>query len=380
MLSHSRRRFLSIVARGAAAAPFASALPSRAVAAASGVPRGMIVRNDMPEHWESSLAALDDAYLTPREQFFVRSHLGVPTPDPKAFRLEVAGLVERPLSLSLAELRALPHTTRDATLECAGNGRARYGLPSSSGTQWELGAVGNARWTGVSMAEVLNRAGLKHEAQHVWLECLDQAPVPGVPPFLRSIPLNLALGDAMLAWNMNAAPLSPLHGAPLRAIVPGWFAMASAKWVTRLRVADVPSDNHFMVRGYRYNYPGVDPTAAAAVEHMAVKSLVTRPLDGAHVHAGALEARGIAWCGRGVVQTVETSLDDGATWSAATLIDPARPGAWRRWTQRIAFRPGTTTLRVRATDSDGVMQPVAARANGAGYANNSIHSVTVHAS
>ena len=379
MRSRSRRGFLSIVARLAAAAPLVSALPSRAAAAAAGVPRGMIVRNDMPEHWESSLAALDDAYLTPRERFFVRSHLGVPTPDPKAFRLEVAGLVERPLALSLADLRALPHTTRDATLECAGNGRARYGLPSSSGTQWELGAVGNARWYGVSMAEVLKRAGLKPEAQHVWLECLDQAPVPGVPPFLRSIPLSAALDGALLAWNMNAAPLSSLHGAPLRVVVPGWYAMASAKWVTRLRVAAVPSDNHFMVRGYRYNYPGVDPAAAAPVEHMAVKSLVTWPLHDANVDAGTLEARGVAWCGRGVVEGVETSVDDGSTWSAATLIDAARPGAWRRWTQRVALRPGATTLRVRATDSNSEVQPVAARANAAGYANNSTHSVTVHA-
>lgn len=377
--SHGRRRFLSLAARATAATPLAALLPRSVLAAAAAIPRGIIVRNDWPEHWESAPAALDAGYLTNAEAFFVRSHLGVPEPDASAWRLAVTGLVEQPLDLSLAELHAFPVHERDVTLECAGNGRARYALASSSGTQWELGAVGNARWRGVKMSEVLARAGAKPEARHVWLECADQAPVPGVPAFVRSIPLALANSDAMLAWDMNGRALPKLHGAPLRAIVPGWFAMASAKWVTGLRVDAAPSDNHFMVRGYRYVYPGADPAAAPPVETMRVKSLITWPRAGDRVRAGALDVRGVAWTGDGVVERVELSPDDGGGWSAGTLLDDAKPGAWRRWTARVTLPAGRRSLQARATDSFGETQPAQARANAAGYANNSIHGIHVDA-
>lgn len=381
MIGHSyrRRKFLSLAARAAAATPFAALLPRTVLSAAAATPRGILVRNDWPEHWESALATLDAGYLTPTEAFFVRSHLGVPEPDASTWRLAVSGLVEHPLDLSLAELLAFPVHERDVTLECAGNGRARYALASSSGTQWELGAVGTARWRGVQLSELLARAGVKPEGRHVWLECADQAPVPGVPPFMRSIPLELAHSDAMLAWDMNGRALPKLHGAPLRAIVPGWFAMASAKWVTGLRVEAVPSDNHFMVRGYRYVYPGADPAAAPPVEAMRVKSLIIWPREGDRVTAGAVDVRGVAWTGDGVVDRVELSTDDGGAWSAGTLLDEAKPGAWRRWTARATLAAGRRSLQARATDSAGETQPVQARANAAGYANNSIHGIHVDA-
>lgn len=376
----SRRGFLSRSARAALAAPLLSLAPPRVLAAGADVPEGVIVRNDWPEHWETSLAALDGKFHTPARVLFVRSHMPVPDVDPRTWRLAVTGLVERPLELSLDDLRRLPVTTKDVTLECAGNGRGLYALPNTSGTQWGRGAVGNARWTGVSMAAVLERARVKPEAKHVWLECADSAPFGNVPPFLRSVPLAKVLQDSLLVWGMNGAPLPRLHGAPVRAIVPGWYGMASAKWVVKLRVEAEPSPNHFMLRGYRYAYPDEKPAALLPVEDMRVKSLITSPLEGATMRAGSVLVRGVAWTGEGTVTGVEVGLRGDGSWIPATLLDPPAAGTWRRWTARVTTTPGTATLRARATDSSGATQPDAARINAAGYANNSIHEVNVRAS
>lgn len=375
----SRRAFLSLSARAAAAAPLLSLGTPRMLAAATGVPDGIIVRNDWPEHWETSLAALDGRFHTPARLMFVRSHFPAPDVDADRWRLEVTGLVDRPLQLSLAELRRLPVTTEDVTLECAGNGRGLFALANTSGTQWGRGAVGNARWSGVRAAALLERAGVKPEARHVWFECADRAPLGDVPPFLRSIPLEKARQDTLLAWGMNGAPLAKLHGAPLRAVVPGWFGMASAKWVVRMRLEAEPSPNHFMARGYRYVYPGDATTPPPPVEGMVVKSLITSPREGASVRADDVVVRGVAWTGAGTVTKVEVSLPRG-NWIEAKLLDPPVAGTWRRWSVRITVPAGAMTLRARATDSNGQVQPDAARANGAGYANNSIHEVNVRAS
>lgn len=375
----SRRGFLSLSARAALAAPLLSLAPPRVLAAGAAVPDGVIVRNDWPEHWETSLAALDGKFHTPAKVLFVRSHLPVPDVDPQAWRLEVTGLVERPQQLTLDDLRRLPVLTKDVTLECAGNGRGLYALPNTSGTQWGRGAVGNARWTGVAMATVLERAGVKPEAKHVWLECADVAPFGSVPPFLRSLPLEKAQKDALLVWGMNGAPLPRLHGAPLRAIVPGWYGMASAKWVVKLRVEAEPSPNHFMARGYRYAYPGETATPPPPVEAMVVKSVITSPREGASVRVDGVIVRGMAWTGDGTVTGIEVGLA-GGDWVTARFLEPPVAGTWRRWSEQLTVPRGELRLRSRATDSNGATQPDAARANNAGYANNSIHEVGIHAS
>lgn len=376
----SRRGFLSLSARASLAAPLLSLMPARVLAAAADVPDGVIVRNDWPEHWETSIHALDAKFHTPARVFFVRSHMPPPELDADQWRLEVTGLVERPQQLSLADLRRLPVETRDVTLECAGNGRGLYALANTSGTQWERGAVGNARWTGVRMATVLERAGVKPEAKHVWLECADRAPLGDVPPFLRSIPLAKAQRDVLLAWGMNGAPLPRPHGAPLRAVVPGWFGMASAKWVVKLRVEAEPSPHHFMARSYRYTYPGDTTTPLPPVETMVVKSLITSPREGESVRADNLLVRGMAWTGGdGTVTGVEVGLA-GGDWVTAKLHDAPVAGTWRRWSVLLTVPTGALKLRARATDSTGATQPDAARPNAAGYANNSIHEVGIRAS
>jgi DMSO/TMAO reductase YedYZ molybdopterin-dependent catalytic subunit len=338
----------------------------------------MIVRNDWPEHWETGLEALGRDPMTPNDLFFVRSHFPVPEVDPAAWRLEIAGRVASPASLSLEALKALPAVEATHTLECAGNGRGLFHLASTSGTQWGYGAVGNARWRGARLETVLERAGVGPEARHAWFEAADRAPLPGVPPFLRSIPIEKAMGDTLLVWSMNGAPLPRLHGGPVRVIVPGWYGMASTKWVTRIRLEVAPSDNHFMAKGYRYAYPGEDPANAAPVETMRAKSLITWPLEGARIRPGAVSVLGFAWAGPAGLERVEVSLDGGATWAPARFTGAAEPLAWRRWQAEVTLaHRGSVTLMARATDGAGESQPLEARANAGGYGNNSIHRVTV---
>jgi DMSO/TMAO reductase YedYZ molybdopterin-dependent catalytic subunit len=380
MAAPSRREFLSLVARAGAGAAFLANLPPwvRQAQAATRTPT-MIERNAYPEHWETTVAALDGAANTPNERFFVRSHFGAPTIDEADWRLEVTGLVRTPLSLTLAELRAMTPSTQACVLECAGNGRGLFRLPNTAGTQWQRGAVGNAAWTGASLAALLARAGVAPEARHVWFECADAAPLETVPRFARSIPIEKAMADVLLAHTMNGALLPRLHGAPVRAIVPGWFGMASAKWVTRIRVEAAPSDNYFIARGYRYVAPGGDPATSPPIETLRIKSLITAPLAGARVRAGVLAVRGFAWAGLEGVDRVEVSADGGVTWQAASLGPAPGPAAWRAFAATVTLPPGDATLMARATDGFGNAQPLEAPPNAGGYGNNSVHQVVVHA-
>jgi len=386
----ARREFLVALARlGAASAAF-GALPAwarSALAAGPGAaptPADLIVRNDWPEHWETAVGVLANAWLTPNDRFFVRSHFPVPTIDSGAWRLEVAGLVRTPLSFTLDEVGAMPKIDAVTVLECAGNGRGLMKLPNTSGTQWGRGAVGNARWRGVPLADLLRRAEVGPDARHVWFETADQAPLPDVPRFLRSIPIEKAMQDVLLADRMNGEPIPALHGAPLRAIVPGWFGMASVKWVTRVRVEAEPSDNHFMVKGYRYVAPGGDPLTSPPVEEVRVKSVITRPLEGSRVQLPLakppkkLQVRGAAWAGPAGLRLVEISVDGGRSWSPAGFMGDSEPMSWRLWATEIDVKPpARVTLMARATDQAGNVQPAEPEINAGGYGNNAIHKVTV---
>jgi len=351
-------------------------LPAWAKDAKSSAP-ALIVRNTWPEHWETTLEALGQAYYTSNERFFVRSHFPVPEIDVSAWRLEVTGLVERPLSLPLSELKKAPQTDAVHVLECAGNGRGLYKLANTAGTQWERGAVGNARWAGPLLSTLLYEAELKPEAKHVWFEAADRAPLPGVPPFLRSIPIEKALQDTMLALRMNGSPLPRLHGGPARIIVPGWFGMASTKWVTRIRVEATPSDNHWIAKGYHYVYPGEDPATAPPVQELKVKSIITWPQEGSRLGGGSVRFSGFAWGGPSAVRLVELSLDDGKSWRPAFLDPAMSPTSWRSWSLDLPVEQhGVVSVMARAIDGNGQQQPLEARANASGYGNNSIHRVT----
>jgi DMSO/TMAO reductase YedYZ molybdopterin-dependent catalytic subunit len=364
----------------AAGALATSAFPRYARNALAALPSpDVIVRNEFPEHWETSIEALGRSVITPEDRFYVRTHFPVPQVDARTWPLEVAGMVEHPLTLTLAELRAMPVQKMQAVLECAGNGRGLFGSMTTSGTQWELGAVGNGEWAGVSLKALLERAGVKEGAAHVWFEAADEAPLPGPPKFLRSIPLDKAMDDAFLAHTLNGGKLTARHGGPLRLVVPGWYGMAWSKWVTRVRVEKEPSDNHFMARSYRYNVAGTAPAAAPPVETLRVKSLITQPLADAHVRSGRLKVQGFAWAGPSGVTRLELSADGGQTWSEAQLQGSANGYAWRPWRAEVDVRPSQRIdLRARASDGNGDTQPEKATPNAGGYANNSIHRVVVY--
>lgn len=341
------------------------------------VPGGLVVRNTRPLDAESPLGALA-APETPADLLFVRSHFGPPAGLPLDWTLSVDGAVDRPVTFSLAEIRQLAERgghdrARAVTLECAGNGRGVFALPKTSGVQWERGAVGTATWTGVPLGALLERAGLRPAAGHLWAEALDHAPVPAVPKFLRSIPRAVALGDALVAYAMNGRPIPRLHGGPLRLVVPGWFGMASTKWLTHIHAMPVESDNYFMAHGYRYG-------DGSPVTVMRVKSVIAEPLGGARVRAGRLTMRGQAWSGAGAggVRGVDVSGDGGRTWQAARLVGAEQPGAWRTWEAAVDVRSGPALLMARATDRSGAVQPTQGAPNPGGYGNNSIHQVPIH--
>lgn len=328
----------------------------------------LVIRVPRPLEAEAPLEALQ-AWRTPNDLFFVRSHFGPPVTLPTRWTLTIDGEVNLPLTLDLAAIRRLPAITIPVTLECAGNGRGLMSLPSTSGVQWQRGAVGNAEWTGTRLANVLERAGLRPSAAHLWMEAADAAG-PRVPKFLRSIPRQVALGDALLVWEMNGQPIPLLHGGPLRLIVPGWYGMASTKWLTHVHARPTESDNNFMAKGYRFADGG-------PVERMKVKSLIATPGDGGRVSSGTVRVAGVAWSGSGGIRQVDVSTDHGRSWHAARLTGRDDATAWRTWEADLPLaRPGRYTVRARATDRSGAVQPDVATTNPGGYGNNSIHEVS----
>jgi sulfite oxidase len=346
--------------------------------------RGMIVRSlrfldlEMPVEYGNSL-------ITPVEHFFVRNHMHEPsTVDPGEWRLSIGGEVEKPLSLTLAELTKMEQHTIINTLECAGNGRA-FAVPHVPGVQWEKGAVGTARFSGPRLREVLERAGVRSPSKHVMFRGLDE--VPGkVPPFIRSIPIEKATdGDTLIAVHMNGAALTKHHGFPARALVPGWIGAASCKWLTEIKVLNKEFEGNFMSPGYRMPNQPVKPGEAVKVEdtHPAtalnVKSLIASPRDGASMKSRAMHVQGVAWAGEADIAKVEVSTDSGATWQSAQLGKEQSHYTWRLWSYSWnAPKTGAYTIMSRATDTQGRMQPDSVQWNPSGYLINVIDRVQIH--
>ncbi len=333
----------------------------------------LIVRTERPLNLESPTAAFD-SWLTPIDQFFVRSHFGAPAVDLHPWELEIDGLVERPRGLSLAELNRYSQVTLPALLQCSGNGRTLF-RPRIPGIGWERGAVGHAEWTGVRLADILNRAGIKPGAAHVQMIGADTPPSPKTPAFFRSIPLDQALApDTLIALRMNGEPLPVLHGGPLRLVVPGWAGDNWLKWLRRIIVSVVEAPGFYMQTAYRLPKtplpPGVTPKPAdlLPMTWMNVKSLITWPRAESIVPLGRNEVRGIAWTGQGHVTAVDFTTDREPLWRPAKLIGEARQGSWRQF--RVdwqAAAPGRYQIRVRATDSHGRVQPEITPWNRSGY-------------
>jgi DMSO/TMAO reductase YedYZ molybdopterin-dependent catalytic subunit len=326
---------------------------------------GLIVRERSPENLEMPFAALD-GFLTPVERFYVRSHFAVPKVDVAGWRLRVGGAVKKPLELTFDDLLTLPSRTAAVTLECAGNGRL-FLDPRVKGLQWALGAVGTAEWTGVPLSAVLERAGVNAGAVDVVLEGADRGepknePKPAGPlAFARGLPLAKALRpEVLLAYQMNGSPLTPGHGYPVRAVVAGWYGMASVKWLSRVVVTERPFTGYHQSIDYavwdrRDGVPNLVP-----VTEIEVKASVARPTAGEVLPAGKdYRVYGAAWAGAAEVVKVEVSTDGGGSWNAAPLTGKAVPFSWRLWEYSWKAVPaGKHVVMVRATDSRGRTQPL----------------------
>jgi DMSO/TMAO reductase YedYZ molybdopterin-dependent catalytic subunit len=268
-------------------------------------------------------------------------------------------------------------------LECAGNGRGLY-EPSVIGLQWEYGAVGNGRWAGVRLADVLKRAGLKASGREVLFDGAD-VPVGTMPEFQRTIPVPKALDpDTLLAYEMNGAALPASHGYPLRLVAPGWAGDCWVKWLTKIRVLDKEFDGFFMKTAYRYPKKpvaagtAVDPADMDPVTSLRVKSIIATPLDGARVASGPMKIAGAAWSGTSPIASVEVSTDGGRNWQRASLEGGRSRYGWRLWRhQWTPPRDGYYTLMARARDASGDSQPFAAEWNPSGYLHNVVHQIGV---
>ena len=349
----------------------------------------MIVRSARPLDLEMPIEGFAD-YITPIDRFFVRSHVYTPRVDIGQWRLTIDGEVASTMSLSMDDLRRMPSVELVSVLECAGNGRGFY-EPSMPGLQWGHGAVGNGRWRGVRLADVLKRAGLKSSPKEVLFNGAD-VPIGTMPDFQRSIPIAKAVHPAtLLAYEMNGETLPIEHGFPLRVVVPGWAGDSWIKWVTSITVLNREHDGFWMARAYRHPGRAVQPGTAVPPEQMQpvtslrVKSVIAEPRDdrGFITVAAAgdpLTIRGAAWSGdAGPVTRVDVSVDEGRSWSRATMPGNQRTDfGWRLWSYRwTPRRPGNYTVLVRARDAAGDTQPIAQEWNPSGYAWNVVPRVRV---
>lgn len=347
--------------------------------------RDMLVRSTRPEDLEMPLSGFSD-YITPIEHFFVRTHVYVPTVNANEWRLKIDGEVAGPQTLTLDDLKKLPAVELISVVECAGNGRGFF-QPHVAGSQWTTGAVGNGRFRGVRLADVLKHAGMKDSAREILFDGAD-VPLGTMPDFQRSIPVKKALDPhTLLAYEMNGEALPVKHGFPLRVVAPGWASDSWVKWVTGIRVLDKEHDGFWMKSAYRRPTHPVAPGAAVPNDKMVpvtslrIKSVIADPLNGTQLAVGKpARIRGVAWSGdAGPVTAVEVSVDGGRAWKSAALRSDQRTQfGWRQW--EFSWTPEQEsyyTILARARDAAGNTQPFDQEWNPAGYGWNVVPRVGV---
>ena len=344
---------------------------------------GKIVRSEEPLNLEMPFETLD-GFITPTKSFYVRTHFPIPKIDKNKWRLRVEGEVENSFELNYDELIKLESRKIPATLECAGNNR-NFLEQKVKGVQWGLGAVGNAEWTGIPLSILLDRAGVKPSAREIILEGADRGKLedPKSPPgdlnFARSIPLEKAR-DVLLAYKMNDVDLPPEHGFPVRAIVPGWYAVASIKWLQRVVVTDKPFNGYYQTLDYAFWKRRGDNAELVPIFEMQIKAQIARPSDGETVLANSnVRVHGAAWTSDGEITKVELSTDGGSTWTETKLVGESKQNAWRLWEfdWKTPAKPGKVTLIARATDSNGRTQPIERDPDRGTYMINHLLPITV---
>jgi DMSO/TMAO reductase YedYZ molybdopterin-dependent catalytic subunit len=320
--------------------------------------------------------------ITPTGMHYLLVHFDIPEVAAENWRLQVGGLVSRSLSLALDDIRRRPAVTLAVTLECAGNGRALL-EPRPVSQPWMLEAIGTAEWTGTPLRPLLDEAGVSESAAEIVFTGLDRG-VQGdeVQYYQRSLGVADARRDeVLLVYGMNGRPLEPQHGFPLRLLVPGWYGMASVKWLSSIEAVGEPFRGYQMTGSYRYSRAADDP--GEPVTQIRVRALMAPPgipdfaTRARLLEAGPVTLTGRAWAGRREVTRVEVSTDGGATWGAARLGEAVSPFAWRSWECDWEATPGCHTLCVRARDSEGNQQPVDQQWTYQGMGNNMAQRVTV---
>ena len=345
------------------------------------VDAGLVIRSADPLNAETSIPDLAGGAVMPTRSFYLRDHFPIPNLDGERYRLSVRGLVERPLNVSLRELHNLPSESRVVTLECAGNGRSFFD-PKVPGEPWAHGAVSTAEWTGVPLVELLDRAGTQPGVTEIVFRGADSGRVAGVDApvrFERSLPVDQIRNlDALLAHSMNGEPLPAPHGYPLRLIVPGWYAVASVKWLTEIVVTDKAFDGYFQATKYWYEWERDGREEREPVTLLNVRALIVAPGPGTKLPRGEMAIRGVAWSGVASIAKVELSLN-GGPWQEARILGEGRPGAWQWWELISSLeQAGPLVIRARATDTAGRTQPDQAEWNRLGYGNNSIRAVEAY--
>ena len=348
----------------------------------------MVLQRSRPPMLETPFADFDRGVFTPNDKFFVRWHWSdIPTEiDAKSYRLAVRGQVENQLSLALPDLLQFPRVEIAAVNQCSGNSRGFF-EPRVPGGQWGNGAMGNARWGGVRLRDVLEKAGVKSSAVAVRFTGLDKAPVSDGPQFQKSLSLDHARQpEILIAYAMNGAALPLLNGYPIRLVVPGWYSTYWVKMLNDIEVLDAPDDNFWMKTAYLVPdtphadmKPGQTGVAMVPISRMLPRSFITNLGPGARLKAGARASlRGLAMGGDSGVAKVEVSADGGQSWQAAKLGADEGPYSFRRWTAELTMGgAGNAMLAVRCTNSKGDAQPDQANWNGSGYMRNVVEQTPV---
>ncbi len=345
----------------------------------------MILQRTRPPLLETPFEVFDRGVFTPNDQFFVRWHWSaIPTEiDVGTYRLTVDGHVNTVQSLTLQDLLAMERVELAAVNQCSGNSRG-YFQPRVAGGQWGNGAMGNARWAGVRLRDVLDRAGVKPGAQHVRFAGLDDPVVEDAPKFLKSISVDHARdGEVMLAFEMNGEQLPLVNGFPLRLVVPGWYSTYWVKMLSHIEVLDRPDDNFWMRMAYTIPdtpganmKPGETGVKMVPISAMVPRAFVTNLQSGDTVHAGSATAvRGLALGGDAGVQAVDVSVDGGANWSPASLGRDEGKYSFRQWQASVVPKAGEVALMVRCTNANGLVQPSTPNWNPSGFMRNPIETV-----
>lgn len=349
--------------------------------------RPLISLTARPPQLETPFSVFNEGLLTPNDAFFVRYHLAdIPLKiDLDTFTLSIKGKVDKVLTLSLADLKAMPAVELVAVHQCSGNSRG-LSDPRVAGGQLGNGAMGNARWRGVPLKAVLDQAGVQAGAKQVTMRGLDKPMVAETPAFVKALEIDHARdGEVMIAYAMNGEDLPWLNGFPIRLVVPGYFGTYWTKHLSEITVIDNVFDGFWMKTAYRIPdnacacvEPGKAPTATIPINRFNIRSFITNVTEGAQVKSGTdIPLRGIAFDGGYGMAAVDVSLDSGQSWIAAKLGNDLGRYSFREWTATVQLKPGKQTLMVRATNLKGETQPSVATWNPPGYMRNVIETTTV---